>query len=254
MSAVGAENTHLKGLNGVSATARRYHWHSVQLSSFIDEPHVGVCGVNQGLILNLTHTDASATRDGLVQITLENPDKMLREIRKIVMPRHHEVTRADVNLKRLGAVLTVAHETQTKDFESLLLLEGAGPRTIQSLTLVSEIIYGTPSRFADPARYSFAHGGKDGHPFPVPLKVYDETIAVLKNSIEKAKVGMTEKQKALQQLSSMARKVEESFVPRPFFEEIVDKEREDSYKHGGMTVMGKAHPLAPKKGEQLNLF
>ena len=85
----------------------------------------------------------------------------------------------------------MAHEKHPSDFESLLLLEGAGPRTIQSLTLVSEIIYGTPSRFTDPARFSFAHGGKDGHPFPVPLKVYDETIQVLKTSIEKAKLGMT---------------------------------------------------------------
>jgi hypothetical protein len=154
----------------------------------------------------------------------------------------------------LGAVLTLAHELQTKTFESLLLLEGAGPRTIQSLTLVSVVIYGTPSRFTDPARYSFAHGGKDGHPFPVPLKVYDETISVLKTSIEKAKLGLTEKQKAIQQLSVMAQNVEESFTPKPFFEDLLHKEREDSYKYGGMTVMGKAQPPKPKKNQQLTLF
>jgi hypothetical protein len=179
---------------------------------------------------------------------------MLREIRHITLPRHHEVTINDVNLKRLGAILTVAYEMQNKNFESLLLLEGAGPRTIQSLTLVSEIIYGTPSRFTDPARYSFAHGGKDGHPFPVPLKVYDETIGVLRTSIEKAKLGMNEKQQAIRQLSVLAQDVEKSFIPKPFFNEVVRKEREESYKYDGMTVLGKAQRPPSEKNQQLKLF
>lgn len=242
-----------QGLNDASGMARRYHWHSTDFNSFLDEPHAGVCGVNQGLILNLTDRNALVTRDQIVNMTIEHPDKLLGEIRKIILPRHHEVTSRDVNLKRLGAVLTVAHEMQTKNFDSLLLLEGVGPRTVQSLTLVSEIIYGTPSRFTDPARFAFAHGGKDGHPFPVPLKVYDETIGVLKNSIERAKLGMTEKQKAIQQLSILAKNVEKSFVPGTFFEGAITKERKDSYKYNGMTVMGKAQP--PKiKSQQLNLF
>ena len=243
-----------QGLNDASGMARRYHWHSAQFHAFMEEPHAGVCGQNQGLILNLTDCNAGNTRQSIVNMTAENPDKMLGEIRKITLPRHHEVTISDVNLKRLGAVLTVAHEMQTTNFESLLLLEGAGPRTIQSLTLVSEVIYGTPSRFTDPARYSFAHGGKDGHPFPVPLKVYDETISVLKTSIEKARMGLTEKQKAIRQLSVLAQKVEESFIPKPFFEDVVNKEREESYKYGGMTVMGKSEPPKPKKNQQLKLF
>jgi hypothetical protein len=157
-------------------------------------------------------------------------------------------------MKRLGAVLTVAHEMQTKNFDDLLLLEGVGPRTVQSLTLVSEIIYGTPSRFNDPARYSFAHGGKDGHPFPVPLKVYDETIGVLRNSIEKAKLGLTEKQSAIKQLSVLAQTVEKSFVPGPFFENVIAKERNDAHKYGGMTVHGKAQPPKLNSGHQFNLF
>ena len=243
-----------QGLNDASGMARRYHWHSTHFNSFLEEPHVGVCGENQGLILNLTDRHALNTRESIVNMTTENPDKMMSEIRKITLPRHHEVMVSDLNMKRLGAVLTVAHELQSKNFESILLLEGAGPRTIQSLTLVSEIIYGTPSRFTDPARYSFAHGGKDGHPFPVPLKVYDETIGVLKNSIEKAKLGMSEKQKAIQQLSVLAQKVERSFEPRPFFDEVLTKEREDSHKYGGMTVMGRAQPPKSRKGQQLNLF
>jgi hypothetical protein len=243
-----------QGLNDASGMARRYHWHSPHFTSFMSEPHVGVCGTNQGLILNLTDNNADGTRQSILNMTLENPDKMMGEIRKIVLPRHHEVTKNDVNLKRLGAVLTVAHEKHPSDFESLLLLEGAGPRTIQSLTLVSEIIYGTPSRFTDPARFSFAHGGKDGHPFPVPLKVYDETIQVLKTSIEKAKLGMTDKQKAIQQLSVLAQTVEKSFHPKPFFDDIISKEREESYRYNGMTVAGKAQPPKKLRDQQLKLF
>jgi len=243
-----------QGLNGVSGMARRYHWHSTHFNSFMNEPHVGVCGTNQGLILNLTDSNADVTRQSILSMASENPDKMMGEIRKIILPRHHEVTKSDVNLKRLGAVLTVAHEKGPSDFESLLLLEGAGPRTIQSLTLVSEIIYGTPSRFTDPARFSFAHGGKDGHPFPVPLKVYDETIQVLKTSVEKAKLGMTDKQKAIQQLSELALSVEKSFHPNSFFDAIVSKEKGESYKYNGMTVVGKAHPPKKAKDQQLKLF
>src|SRR5688500_6083599 len=112
-----------QGLNDASGMARRYHWHSTQFNSFLDEPHAAVCGENQGLILNLTSCNAGGTRQAIVNLTEEHPEKMMREIRKITMPRHHEVTMRDVNLKRLGAVLTVAHELQTKNFESLLLLE-----------------------------------------------------------------------------------------------------------------------------------
>jgi hypothetical protein len=202
----------------------------------------------------LTDHNATNTRKSIVGLTDENPDKMMREIRQITLPRHHEVTINDVNLKRLGAILLVAHEMKNKNFESLLLLEGAGPRTIQSLTLVSEIIYGTPSRFTDPARYSFAHGGKDGHPFPVPLKVYDETINVLRTSIAKARLGMNEKQQAIKQLSTLAQDVEGSFIPKPFFDDVVKKEKEESYKYGGMTVMGKEPAPKSKGNDQLKLF
>ncbi len=242
-----------QGLNDLSGMARRYHWHSTKFQSYLDSPHAGVTGENQGLILNLADQNASVTRSGILKITEDAPDKMMREIRKIVLPRHHEVLASDVNLKRLGAVLTVAHEKQFRNFESLLLLEGVGPRTVQSLTLVSEVIHGTPSRFSDPARFSFAHGGKDGHPFPVPLKVYDETIHVLKTSVEKAKIGLTDKQKAIQQLSVLSQQIEKNFQPRPFFEEALQKEKDESYKHGGMTVFGKSQP-PKRKNQQLKLF
>lgn len=249
-----------QGLNDASGMARRYHWHSTQFQSYLDSPHAGVTGENQGLILNLADEKAGSARSGIVQISTESPDKMMTEIRKIIMPRHHEVKASDVNLKRLGAILTLAHEKELTDFESLLLLEGVGPRAIQSLTLVSEVIYGTPSRFNDPARFSFAHGGKDGHPFPVPLKVYDETINVLKTSIEKAKMGLSDKQKAIQQLSILSKRIEKNFEPRPFFNEVLQKEKDDSWKYGGMTVFGKAEPPKPEasskknKPQQLKLF
>jgi uncharacterized protein len=243
-----------QGLNNASGMARRYHWHSKQFNSYIDEPHVGITGENQGLILNLTAGEADQTRNTLLEIAKEDPQRMIPEIRKLVMPRHHEVTVSDVNMKRLGAVLTLAHELSVNNFESLILLEGMGPRTLQSLTLVSEVIYGTPSRFNDPARFSFAHGGKDGHPFPVPTKVYDETINTLRTSVEKAKIGDTDKQKAIQQLHTMSLKVEESFQPKQFFNDVVQKERDESYKYGGMTVFGKAEPPKKIKNQQLKLF
>jgi hypothetical protein len=243
-----------QGMNEASGMARRYHWHSKQFQSYLDSPHAGVTGENQGLILNLAHRDAAATRNSIVALTEEPSDKILPEIRKIVMPRHHDVRAGDVNMKRLGAALMLAHERGIADFESLLMLEGVGPRTVQSLTLVSEIIYGSPTRFNDPARFSFAHGGKDGHPFPVPLKVYDETISVLKAAVEKSKIGLTDKQKAIQQLSSLAWKIEETFTPRPFFEDVVQNERDDSHLHGGMTVFGKAMPPGNRQSKQLNPF
>jgi hypothetical protein len=243
-----------QGLNDGSGMARRYHWHSTQFQSYLNSPHVGITGENQGLILNLADNKAEDTRQGILQIPKEDPGKIMTEVRKIVMPRHHEVRQDDVNMKRLGAILTMAHERSISDFESLLLLEGVGPRAVQSLTLVSEVIYGTPSRFSDPARFSFAHGGKDGHPFPVPLKVYDETINVLKTSVEKARIGLTDKQQAIRQLSVISQNIEKNFEPRPFFDEVVQRERDESYKHGGMTVFGKAEPPRRKGPQQLKLF
>lgn len=177
---------------------------------------------------------------------------MLPEIRKLLMPSHHEVKAENVNLKRLGSVLAVAHEKELHSFESLLLLEGVGPRTLQSLVLVSEVIHGTPSRFSDPARFSFAHGGKDGHPFPVPVKTYDETIHLLRDSVQKAKVGLTEKNAAIKNLSKVAEMAERDFTPNANFKQVIAKERAESYKYGGRTVFGKAQP--PAKNGQLRLF
>ncbi len=231
-----------QGMSAQSKTARRYHWHSDVLTSFVDDPHTSIYGKNAGYILNMADKQADSSRKGVMQIAHENPDTMLKEINKLVMPFHHDVKAKDVDLKRLGAVLWLAHEKQPSDFEDLLLLQGLGPRTLQSLALVSEVIHGTPSRFKDPARFSFAHGGKDGHPFPVPIKVYDETLGVLQTAIYKAKLGQSEKSEAIKRLSKIAENAEKDFIPNANFDKVIEQERNDSWRYGGRTVFGKAKP------------
>lgn len=268
-----------QGMNVSEKKARRYHWSSEKLRSFVENPHTGVTGENQGLILNLTDINASSTRSKILSLTQENPDRIIREVKKmggseslqlelfddaeknknqpsnqnnlsnewqktqilikndrnLVMPSHHEIRAEDVDLKRLGAVLATAYESENADFESLLLTPGLGPRTLQSLTLVSEVIYGTPSRFTDPARFSFAHGGKDGHPFPVTTKIYDESIRILGESIEESKMGYSEKSECLYRLEKTARYVEENCEPEADFDALIAHEREHSKEWGGRT-------------------
>lgn len=243
-----------QGMNDANSMARRYHWHSTAFKEFTETPHTFIYGRNQGLILNLTDKDASATKAGMLELIKEKPAHLLPEIRNLIMPSHHDVKAKDVDLKRLGSVLAVAHERELRDFESLLLLEGVGPRTLQSLTLVSEVIHGTPSRFTDPARFSFAHGGKDGHPFPVPVNVYDETINILKDAVNKAKIGQSDKQEAIRKLSVLSQQVEKDFIPNAKLEELIRQERDTSWQHGGRTVMGKAQSPKKKGGDQLSLF
>jgi len=240
-----------QGMSDVSSTARRYHWHSDSLTSFVDNPHTSIYGKNTGLILNMADKQADSSRKGIMQIASEKPEYMLKEINKLVLPSHHDVKAKDVDLKRLGAVLWLAHEKNPAGFEDLLLLQGLGPRTLQSLVLVSEVIHGTPSRFKDPARFSFAHGGKDGHPFPVPTKVYDETIATLQNAVYKAKLGRSETTEAIKRLSRVAQDAEKDFVPNANFDKVIEEERKNSYKYGGRTVTGWAKPPVEK---QLKLF
>src|SRR6266496_2729949 len=231
-----------QGMREDSATARRYHWHSSSLQSFVEEPHTGICGENQGNILNMAAAEAGPARNGIMNIAHEHTKKMISEVQQLIMPAHHDVRAANVDLKRLGTVLWLAHEKQTENFEELLLLEGLGPRTLQSLALVSEVIYGTPSRFKDPARFSFAHGGKDGHPFPVPIKVYDETINTLQTAIQKAKLGQSDKQQAIKALTKIAQQAEKDFIMQNNFDALIQKERDDSWKYDGRTVFGKASP------------
>lgn len=254
LSSTGEWTVIQQGMNDANGMARRYHWHSAALKSFVNQPHSFIYGCNHGEILNITDKDAGTTRSGILNLTYEQPAYVLSAARELTMPAHHEVRSKDVNLKRLGAVLAVAHEKELRDVESLLLLEGLGPRTLQSLTLVSEVIHGTPSRFSDPARYSFAHGGKDGHPFPVPTKVYDETIKTLETALNRAKIGINDKNEAIKKLYVAAERLEKDFVPNDNFEKLVEKERDESWKYGGRTVFGKAKRPQQSTQAQLSLF
>ncbi|CAN5341025.1 DUF763 domain-containing protein [soil metagenome] len=248
-----------QGMKGETRTARRYHWLSEGLTSFVDEPHSAIAGQDGGTILNLT--DRRALRSRTAQLDLLSalgPDAITLEAARLrppasapqrevaqlalphlVMPAHHEVRASDVMLRRLHGALAAAADRGPKDFAELLLTPGVGARTVEALALVAEVIHGTPCRFSDPARFAFAHGGKDGHPFPVPLKVYDETIRVLKRAVRNAKLGRAEELSALQRLDAQAR-VLERVARGPRFDALVDREIRDSPVYGGMTVDGPA--------------
>jgi hypothetical protein len=243
-----------QGLNDGTGLARRYHWHSATVRDFTCEPHTGIVGEDAGEILNLVDRRAKPAQDALLALSRERPETTLREVRNMIMPAHHEVRQEDVDLKRLGAVLTVSYEKQLRDFASLLLLENLGPRTLQSLSLVAEVVHGTPTRFRDPARFSFAHGGKDGHPFPVPLKTYDESIAVLRHSVDTAKIGDRDRTDGLRRLDGLVRLIESRCEPLANFDQVMRHERTISPQLGGRTVFNDKKKKSPAIAQQLRLF
>lgn len=233
-----------QGMQTETSKARRYHWNSDSIKSFVEEPHTAICGDFQGEILNLVDKQAGPAQNAILAIAQENPEKMLQEIKHLTMPTYKDIKAKDVDLKRLGSILWLAQENETEKFEDLLLLSGLGPRTLQSLTLVSEVIHGTASRFTDPARFSFAHGSKGGRPFPVPTRVYDETIEALRSAVEKAKLGDSDKQEAIKKLTKLAQRAEEDFTPNDQFEALLQKERDEAWKYGGRTMDGFSKPPA----------
>jgi uncharacterized protein len=218
-----------QGLNDKSGMARRYHWHSAKVRDFVCAPHTGIVGQNQGKIMNLVDADAQTAQDSLLQITHQKPETVLRDARYLRMPAHHEVRSSNIDLKRLGAVLAVAYERDLHDFSELLLLEKLGPRTLQSLALLAEVVHGAASRFSDPARFSFAHGGKDGHPFPVSLKTYDESLNFLRTSLDAAKLGDSDKLEGFRRLDHFVRSVETHLEPQANFAEVIAHERSISH-------------------------
>jgi hypothetical protein len=257
-----------QGLNDRAGMARRYHWHSAMVKDFVDEPHTGIAGEHQGTIINLVDSHAKPAQIAMLSVVRERPDKTLQAVsvlsanevaetsrglavsRHLRMPARHDVRASDVNLKRLGAVLAVAYERDLHNFAELLLLEKLGPRTLQSLALIAEVIHGTPVRFNDPARFSFAHGGKDGHPFPVPLKTYDESLNFLRASLDHAKPNGVrtagdrdrvqfgrEKLEAMRRLNRFAQAIEERLRPRADFDAIMAHEHSISASLDGRTVM-----------------
>jgi hypothetical protein len=243
-----------QGMNQANGMARRYHWHSPSVASFTCEPHTAIVGANEGTILNLVDHRADAAQKALLATASERPDKTLQEVQKLCLPRHHDVRAADVDLKRLGAVLAVSYEKQLRDFASLLLLENLGPRTLQTLALVAEVVHGAPTRFSDPARFSFSLGGKDGHPFPVPLKTYDESLAVLRRALDAARLGRSEKLDGFKRLDSLVRRVEAQAEPRADFEQLMAHERAISPSLGGRTVFDDRRKTHQENTQQLTLW
>ena len=247
-----------QGMNDATGLARRYHWHSATVQDFTSDPHTAIVGesVFAGSIMNLVDSRAKAAQSALLEITRENPERTLREVPRLTMPVHHDVRENDIDVKRLGAVLAVAYERHLRDFANLLLLENLGPRTLQSLALIAEVVHGTPTRFSDPARFSFAHGGKDGHPFPVPLKTYDESLSVLRRALQQAKVGHTEKIDGFARLDRFTRMVEKQGRPEVDFEAALAHERAISPSLNGRTVFDDRRPPKTRKKneQQLKLF
>ena len=238
-----------QGLNDRSGKARRYHWHSATLNDFVAEPHTGIVGENQGFILNLVDAQAGPAQSALLEIAREKPETTLAAAHHLQMPGHHEVRAEDIDLKRLGAVLAVAYDRDLRQFAELLLLEGLGPRTLQSLALIAEVVHGAASRFSDPARFSFAHGGKDRHPFPVPLKTYDESVNFLRTSLDRAKLGGGDKLDGLRRLDTFVRAVETELEPQADFDAVIAHEKAISPSLDGRSVFDDK-----PKPRQLSLF
>ena len=239
-----------QGLNDQNGMARRYHWHSATVRDFVAEPHTAIVGESQGTIMNLVDSRADRAQTALLEIANEHPEKTLQAARHVRMPAHHEVQERNVDLKRLGAVLAVAYEKDLHDFAELLLLEKLGPRTLQSLALVAEVVHGAPSRFNDPARFAFAHGGKDGHPHPVPLKTYDESLNFLRKSLDAAKVGHTDKIDGFKRLDRFVRQVETKLQPEADFRALIHHEKAISRSVGGRTVFDdkRRRSVNPRQG------
>ena len=236
ISAKGEWTVVQQGMNDANGMARRYHWHSASVRDFTRAPHTAIVGESQGVIMNLVDEDAGGAQKAMLSIVKENPDRTLLEANRLLMPRHHEVRAGNVDLKRLGAVLAMAYERDFRDFASLLLLEKLGPRTLQSLALIAEVVHGAPVRFSDPARFSFALGGKDRHPFPVPLKTYDESVSVLRKSLDSARLGNMEKLEGFKRLENFTRRIEERYDPRADFNATVAHEFAISKEYGGRSV------------------
>jgi len=258
-----------QGMRPETRQARRYHWLSEGLASFVEEPHTGIEGARVGAIVNLTDRRAARSRAGQLELVREGPDRVLATLRKLAaapapraapephlqLPARHEVRATDVLLRRLRGTLGAAAERGPADFAELLLTPGLGARSIEALAFVAEVIHGAPSRFSDPARYSFALGGKDGQPFPVPLAVYDETIRVLKTALETARLGNDERLAAIRRLDAQARRLERT-AAAPSFEAHLARERVRSQRFGGRVAGGRAPGGAGRGGpaRQLELF
>ncbi len=257
VSSSGAWTVVQQGMDTTRREARRYHWLSEHVRSFVDEPHAAIEGKpGTAAIVNLTDHRAEASRRGQLALVAAGPDHVVGSLAKLrapkaapapvqqvlphlSLPSHHDVRSSDVVLRRLHASLTAAAERGPRDFEELLAVPGVGARTVEALALVAEVIHGAPFRFSDPARFSLAHGGKDGHPFPVALKVYDETLRTLRRAVDRAKLGNDDRLAAIARLDAQARSLEHA-ADGPSFEAYVEQNREQSRELGGRSVFDRS--------------
>jgi hypothetical protein len=232
------------------------------VKNFVEEPHSAIDGPAQGEIVNLTDRRAQTSRAAQLELLSElGPDRIVSEFETLtgsqekqeakqgvlphlIMPAHHDVRAKDVYARRLHATLAAAAERGPVDFPELLLTPGVGARAVRSLAMVAEVVHGAPYRFADPARFSLAHGGKDRHPYPVPLKVYDETIRVLKSAVQNARLGREEEIEAVRRVDNEARRLEGT-VEGPSLEAFIANERAASAELDGRSVFGWERDIAP---------
>ena len=193
-----------QGMNEASRYARRYHWLSRVMPSFVNEPHAAICAQSRGETLNMVAQESEQARAVSALLAQEKPERLAGEIRKmqtLTLPRHHQVLVEDLNPQTLERLFAKSYARQPQDFEQLLGVPGIGPKSIRALSLIAELVHGVPSSRRDPARFSFAHGGKDGHPYPVDRENYDRSIEVLRQALAKAKLGHTERLEALSRLT-----------------------------------------------------
>src|SRR3954468_15492703 len=195
-----------QGMSDETSTARRFHWLSEGVGSFVEEPHAAVCDDRRGVLVNFVADESAEARAATVEIATALPEKTVTTLDRaaeLVMPRRHELKLADVNPRYLDKILLKTYERAPRDFEELLGIEGVGPKTLRALALVAELVHGTSASTKDPARYAFAHGGKDGTPFPVDRATYDKTISVLRDAVNRAGVDRSERAKAFKRLAKL---------------------------------------------------
>lgn len=195
-----------QGMNTNTRWARRYHWLKSEVRDFVCEPHKAICCEHTSRILNMVAKESGDCRNSSVALATEKPNRVVDEfsrIKQLDLSRHHAVSPDDIKPENLRKILEKTYEVRPDNFETLLGIEGVGPKTIRALALLSELIYGKPASFRDPVRFSFAHGGKDGHPYPVDKKQYDLSVRTLKSAVALSRIGRSEKMHALQRLSEV---------------------------------------------------
>ena len=227
-----------QGMNKSTRRARRYHWHSPTVRSFTSNPHTGIVGIENQQVLNLVDGDAETLRSNIVSLTKQRPKEILEAVREAELPDRHDVQKGDVNMSRLGSVLNLAYNRDIEKFDDLVMMHGVGPRTLKALAMASEVIHGDATRFDDPARFSFAVGGKDGRPHPIDEKSFDETVEMLQNSVDRSKLGNKDKSSALKRLHKIAVKGESVGTPLDFLSDLIEHEWNHAENSGGKTFMG----------------